>query len=69
MMVWRFCDKCLKWIHSEHHEIDPRTRGVMCEFCDSWLRGHLTDDMYLDLVDYHRGKVPAPESHASGGDW
>jgi len=25
--------------------------------------------MYLDLVDYHRGKVPAPESHASGGEW
>jgi hypothetical protein len=68
-MAWRYCDLCLKWIHSEHHKIDPRTRNVLCEFCGTWLRGNIDDEMYLDLVDYHRGKVPPPESHASGGEW
>ena len=68
-MVWRYCDGCEKWIHSEHHRIDKDNRNVICEFCATWLRGHLVDEMYLDMVKLHEGNVPAPEGEASGGVW
>jgi len=69
-MSFRYCDDCRVWRHHEQHQIDPETRSVLCAVCDSWLRGHLTDDMYRHATNVHQGPVPAPETQSSGnGGW
>jgi len=69
-MSFRFCDDCAVWRHSDQHEIDEETRSVCCSVCGSWMRGHLTDDMYRHLTNVHQGPPPAPETHRSGhGGW
>jgi len=69
-MSFRFCDDCRVWRPSDQHEIDEETRSVLCSVCGSWMRGHLTDDMYRHLTNVHQGPPPAPETHRSGnGGW
>jgi len=63
--MYRYCDGCEDWRHSTYLTIEEDTRNVICGYCETWVRGELSDYAYMQAWKQHAMKVPAPESMAS----
>jgi len=65
-MMYRYCDLCKKWMHSDQHIIGQRSRLVKCGICGYPLRRRLTDDQYKHLHQKYDGDIPEPKGRHLG---
>jgi len=64
--MYRYCDLCEEWIHSDRHIIGRNSRLVKCGICGYPLRRKLTDDQHNELLAKYQGNIPEPKRRHLG---
>lgn len=64
--MYRYCELCEDWVHSDRHIIGHTSRLVKCGICGYPLRAQMTDDDYSQLQRQHQGKIPRPAARHLG---